>query len=158
MKKCCDCNHFINTENEKGKCLLLESMEELNCCIEDKNNNCQICEIKVQIKFDDPIKLLEFLKIFKEFKIEIQYYWDVTNYIIKLKAEGFTDKEIDERFNFYNNKDFDSEYSFLGAYDDLIKFNERMKCYDDVLTNSIDDFNILYFKTNKMVCVKLLVN
>ena len=130
MKKCCDCNHFKNTENEKGKCLLLESMEELNCCIEDKNNNCQICEIKVQIEFDDPIKLLEFLKIFKEFKIEIQYYWDVTDYIVHLIDEGFTDKEIDERFNFYENKDFDSEYSFLGSYDDLIKFNERMKCYD----------------------------
>lgn len=158
MKKCCDCNHFKNIENEKGKCLLLESMEELNCCIEDKNNKCQICEIKVQIKFDNHIKLLDFLKIFKEFKIEIQYYCDVTDYIVDLIDEGFNEREIEERFNFYENKDFHSEYSFLGSYDDLIKFNERMKCYDDVLTNSIDDFNILYFKTNKMVCVELLVN
>ena len=42
MKKCNNCIYFSEEKNNKGRCKVLEMLETLECCIENKDNECKI--------------------------------------------------------------------------------------------------------------------
>ena len=155
MNKCKNCEYFVSASDDKGRCFILESNEDLECCISDKNNYCKMSEIKTELKLKASMDLLEFLKAFKNFKIEIQYYWDVSEEVNKLKADGYSDNEIQIEYDYYDNKDYDAEYSFIGSYDELLKHDEKYGCFENILTVFIDSFNIIISETFKMVRLKL---
>ena len=158
MNKCKNCEYFVSTNNEKGTCFILESNEDLECCISDKNNYCKMYPLKIDLKLKSKfMNFLEFLKAFKDFKIEIQYYWDVTEEVNRLKDEGYTEDQIQIEYDYYDNKDYDAEYSFIGSYEELLKHNENYGCYDYKIINDIDSFTIIISETFKMICIKLLV-
>lgn len=45
MKQCKNCIYFTNTQDDKGKCQVLEMLETLECCIENQENKCKILNL-----------------------------------------------------------------------------------------------------------------
>lgn len=50
MKKCKNCIYFVNTFKDKGKCQVLEMLDTLECCINNKDNECKILKSLKNLK------------------------------------------------------------------------------------------------------------
>ena len=100
---------------------------------------------------------LKFMKIFKNFnEIDIQYYWDVTYEIEKLKKQGYTSEDIENVYGYTSNEEYDEEYSFNGTYEELIIYTTEYDCYDRIQCLSIDNIKIELDDNNYKVFIKLL--
>lgn len=104
------------------------------------------------------IKLIKFLELFKHYKIELDYYWDVSEDIEKLKNYGYSDEEIQEEFSYELEDNFerDLEYSFEGSYNEFLEFIKEYDIYDDVYITDDIIKEIRIDKNNKFIYIKII--
>ena len=113
---------------------------------------------EVKLKLNQFDYFLDFMKIFRNFnEIDIQYYWDVTDEIEKLKKQGYLDDDIENEYGYTCNRDHDEEYSFNGTYEELILYTAEYDCYDNLNCISIDNIKIEINENNYKVFIELLV-
>lgn len=96
--------------------------------------------MKINVDISD-VLITEFLKEFNDYEISLDYCWDNSLDYHRYLKEGYSKEEILEEFEI-EEEEWDEEYSFIGSYEEFLKFQEEYDCWDYVHLYEISEIKI----------------